>query len=285
MSEEMIAEDSQELDNPILESEAEEIEQPEEFEEESLYDEDTEEVEEAEEDDAEEINFNDKAYKLPKDIAEGVKSMQKDYTQKTMHLAEQRRAFEAHVQMQQAVEVESKQLASIDATLEQFNQLDWNMLAQDNPGLMHQFIAQRAQYENQRKAIEQQIAQKRGHLALQEQQHTAKALEASEAVLKREIKDWSPQLESNLQQFAMDKFGFDAQDVKQAKLNPNLYKLLHMAYQGHQVISKQATKPKVVQQAKPVTTLKAKSTKVLRDPTKMSDAEFAKWRSQYRNAR
>ncbi|MBP9871730.1 MAG: hypothetical protein KBC53_09605, partial [Nitrosomonas sp.] len=51
-----------------------------------------EEGQEEDEDDSEEIEFNDKKFKLPKDIAEGVKSMRKDYTEKTMAVADQRKA-------------------------------------------------------------------------------------------------------------------------------------------------------------------------------------------------
>ena len=43
------------------------------------------------EDDSEEIEFNSQSYKLPKEIAEAVKGMQKDYTVKTQHWQEQRR--------------------------------------------------------------------------------------------------------------------------------------------------------------------------------------------------
>lgn len=53
------------------------------------------------EDDSEEIEFNSKAYKLPKDIAAAVKDMQKDYTVKTQTLAEQRKSFEVVAQFQQ----------------------------------------------------------------------------------------------------------------------------------------------------------------------------------------
>lgn len=277
MTEEMIAEDSPEFEDESLESEAPEQE---EYEDESLYDDtEAEEAEPEEIDDSEEVNFNDRQYKLPKDIAEGVKSMQKDYTQKTMALADQRRAFQEQVQFQQALNQDLTKIAVIDETLKQFQQLDWNTLV-DDTATLNRFMAHRAQLESQKQAMLYELAHKKEQLALHEQQTMAKTLEASEAVLKRDIKDWSPQLESNLQQFAIDRLGFDAHDVKQAKADPRIYKLLHMAFQGNQIMSKQAAKPKAVQQAKPVTTLKAKSTKVTRDPSQMNDAEFAKWRRQ-----
>jgi len=110
------------------------------------------------------------------------------------------------------------------------------------------------------------------------QQEIAKRIEESESVLRRDIKDWSPELESNLQQFAVSKLGFDVDDVKSSKADPRLYKLLHLAYVGNQIIQKQPAKPKIVQQAKPVTTLKSGGDKSLRNPKDMSQAEYAKWR-------
>ena len=53
------------------------------------------------EDDSEEVDFRGSKYRLPKDAAHGVREIQKDYTQKTMALAEQRKAFEAQAKFQQ----------------------------------------------------------------------------------------------------------------------------------------------------------------------------------------
>jgi len=132
--------------------------------------------------------------------------------------------------------------------------------------------------EEQRNMLAQSISQKQQNLALEKQQEIAKRIEESESVLRRDIKDWSPELESNLQQFAVSKLGFDVDDVKSSKADPRLYKLLHLAYVGNQIIQKQPAKPKIAQQAKPVTTLKSGGDKSLRNPKDMSQAEYAKWR-------
>lgn len=236
------------------------------------------------EDDTEELEFNQKTYKLPRDIADAVKSMRKDYTEKTMSLAEQRNAFEAKAQFIEAFSADHAKLEAVNQRLAEFEQVDWNRLSDEDPVLWQKLFSQHRILDSQRNQLAQQLAQKQQEMTHNQQQEIAKAVEASETVLKRDIKDWSPQLESNLQQFAIDKFGFEAHDVKNSKADPRLYKLLHLAYLGDQIIKKQAVKPKIVQ-AKPVTTLSAKNTKATRDPSQMSDAEFAKWRASFKQKR
>lgn len=288
MTEEMIADDSPELETEVQESEAHEAEP-----EETLYDDsddyaedDVTEDEPEEDDDSEELTFNDKAYKLPKDIAEGVRSMQKDYTHKTMQIADMKRDYQQQVQFHQQFREAIKEVDVIDATLQQFQQLDWKQL---DPETMHRFLGEQQNLMNLKQQKVAELAQKKEQLQLEHQQHMAKMVESSEAVLKRDIKEWNATTESAVQNFAADKLGFDMSEVKISKTDPRLYKALYYAWKGHQALSKvAAVKPpqKVVQKAQPVTTLKAKTTsKVTRDPTQMDDAEFAKWRQQFRQKR
>ena len=231
------------------------------------------------EDDSEEVDFRGSKYRLPKDAAHGVREIQKDYTQKTMALAEQRKAFEAQAKFQQEHWQESARVAALDERLAEFNQVDWNRLSDDDPVLWQKLFAQRSVLEGQRNQLAAQVAQKQQQMHLQQQQEFAQQIEASETVLKREIKEWSPQLESNLQQFAVDKFGFGIEEVKASKANPQLYKLLHMAYVGDQLMKQQASKPKP-QVTKPVTVLKSGKGSAKVDPSKMSFTEYQKWRRQ-----
>ena len=232
-----------------------------------------------EDDDSEEVDFRGSKYRLPKDAAHGVREIQKDYTQKTMALAEQRKAFEAQAKFQQEHWQESARVAALDERLAEFNQVDWNRLSDDDPVLWQKLFAQRSILEGQRNQLSQQVAQKQQQMHLQQQQELAQQLEASETVLKREIKEWSPQLEGSLQQFAVDRFGFGIDEVKASKANPQLYKLLHLAYIGDQMMKKQAAKPKP-QATKPVTVLKSGKGSAKVDPGKMSFTEYQKWRRQ-----
>jgi hypothetical protein len=252
--------------------------------EETLYDDDQPDAEAsgqdetAEDDDSEELEFDGKAFKLPKDIAEGVKSMRKDYTEKTMTLAEQRKSFELEAKFHNENINDIARVVSLNEQINQYDQVDWNGLSETDPVLWQKLFSQRALLERQRNQMVQEVTHKKQLRTSEMQQEIAKQIEASDTVLKREIKEWSPELEAKLQKFAVSKLGFDDADVKKSKVDPRLYKLLYMAHVGEQMLAKQANKPKIVQSAKPVTNLTAKGAKVTRDPTQMSDAEFAAWR-------
>lgn len=274
--------DDIETTSPELETLVEEVEQ-------DVYEDDQEVIEDTESedseeqpdetvDDSEEIEFNQKQYKLPKDIAVAVKDMQKDYTVKTQSLAEQRKTFESQSQFHQAHIQEIAEVVALNRQLEEFKKVDLFALSEQDPVKAQQLMFYKSGLEEQRNMLAQSISQKEQNLALEKQQEIAKRIEESESVLRRDIKDWSPELESNLQQFAVSKLGFDINDVKSSKADPRLYKLLHLAYVGNQIIQKQPAKPKIVQQAKPVTTLKSGGDKSLRNPKDMSQAEYAKWR-------
>lgn len=228
-------------------------------------------------DDSEEIEFNQKQYKLPKEIASAVKDMQKDYTVKTQSLAEQRKTFEAQSQFQQQHIQEFAKVVALNDSIAEFEKIDWNALSQEDPVKAQQLFFHKSSLESQRNQLAQTISQKNQQLALEKQQDFAKRIEESESVLKRDIKDWSPELESKLLTFASSNYNVDAEDFKSAKANPSTMKLLYDAYVGKQIIQKQMAKPKPTA-AKPVTTLSAKGTKVHKDPSAMSDSEFAAWR-------
>jgi hypothetical protein len=230
------------------------------------------------EDDSEEIEFNDKAYKLPKDIAEAVKSMRSDYTTKTMSLAEQRKAFEAQSEFHQKHIADVAKVVALNERLAEYDQVDWNALSDSDPVLWQKLTSQRMTLERQRNQLAQDVTRKEQDLHLTRQQEFAKQIEASETVLRREIKDWSPALESKLQDFGVKAFGFDIDDVKKSKADPRLYKLLHMAFLGDQIIKKQAIKSAPTQ-AKPVPTISGKKSAIAKSIFEVDDQDaFEKMR-------
>lgn len=230
------------------------------------------------EDDSEEIEFNSKAYKLPKEIASAVKDMQKDYTVKTQAVAEQRKAFEAQAQFHQENIKEVAQLEAINSSLSEFAQVDWGVVMQQDPAMFQQLVAQQKQLEEKRNQLAGNLNAKYQKSTEERQLQEAKLAQESESEIKRIIKDWSPELDSKLQRFAADRYGFPKDSIGEYKKDPKVAKLLHDAYVGQQIIQKQMNKPKPVQDAKPVTNLSAKATSVGKNPATMSPEQYAKWR-------
>ena len=96
---------------------------------------------ELEDDGTEDLEFNQKSYKLPKDIAEAVRSMRKDYTEKTMAVAEQRKAFEAKMQFAEAFTADIAKLEAVNQRLAEFEQVDWNRLSDEDPVLWQKLFS------------------------------------------------------------------------------------------------------------------------------------------------
>lgn len=232
----------------------------------------------APDDDSEEIELNGKKYRVPKDIKPAV-MMHQDYTRKTEALAEQRRQFEAQTQFHQQHIADIARLTVLDDQINQYAQVDWNGLTEQDPIKAQQLFMQFSQLKDGRAQLANQLAQKEQYTALEQQQQAAKLLQESESVLKREIKNWSPELESKLQNFAIANLGFDLADVQRSKIDPRIYKLLHMAYQGDQIIRKQTAK-QPISQAKPVTNISGRLGKPNKDPSEMNDNEFSAWRKK-----
>ena len=236
---------------------------------------------ETQDDGTEEIEFNAQNYRLPRDIAEAVKGMQKDYTVKTQSLAEQRREFEAQAQFQQENIKAVAQVAALDERLAEFGQIDWNTLIDNDPVLAQKLALQRDAVKAKLDGLRSELAQKYQNGKLERQLSEAKLIEQSEAEIKRVIKDWSPELDAKLQKFAVDRYGLPRDEVVEYKKNPKVAKLLHDAYIGQQIIQKQMSKPKLVQEAKPATSLSGNTSKPSKSIFDLEGDEFDKARARF----
>lgn len=237
------------------------------------------------EDDREEIEFNSKAYKLPREIASAVKDMQKDYTVKTQAVAEQRKAFEAQAQFHQENIKEVAQLEAINSSLSEFSQVDWAVVMQQDPAMFQQLVAQQKQLEERRNQIAGNLNAKYQKSTEEQKLQEAKLAQESETEIKRLIKDWSPELDSKLQKFAADRYGFPRETVGEYKKDPRIAKLLHDSYIGQQIIQKQTTKPKVIQEANPVPTIKGSNSSTKKTIFDAEGEEFNKARARQIAAR
>ncbi len=237
------------------------------------------------EDDSEEIEFNSKAFKLPREIASAVRDMQKDYTQKTQAVAEQRKAFEVQAQFHQENIKEVAQLEAINSSLSEFSQVDWGVVMQQDPAMFQQLVAQQKQLEERRNQIQGALNVKFQKSTEERQLSEAKLAQESETEIKRLIKDWSPELDSKLQKFAADRYGFPRDTVGEYKKDPKVAKLLHDAYIGQQIILKQTAKPKAIQEANPVPTIKGSNSSTKKTIFDAEGEEFNKARARQIAAR
>lgn len=237
---------------------------------------------EAETDD-EEIDYDGEKFKVPKKLKEAF-MRQQDYTQKTQTVAEQRKAVEAQeaeiqrkAQLQQQNIAEYAEAYSLDNQLKQYQQIDWQQLIEADPVQAMKLDRQMRELQQRRDQVVTSVTQKQQQQALQMQQETAKRLQEGRAVLEREIKDWSPELGKKLLDYGQS-IGFKAEELANVT-NPVAVKLLHKAWQFDQLMKKSASeKDKPVPQEKPVTRITASKGTAQKNPSQMTDREFAKWR-------
>lgn len=235
--------------------------------------------------DDEEIDYDGEKYKVPKKLRDAF-LRQQDYTQKTQSVAEQRKQVEARAQqlaqfeqLQRQNIAEYAEVHSLNNQLKTYAGVNWQQLIDSDPVQAMKLDRQMRELQSRRDQVVASVTQKQQTQQLQMQQETAKRLQEGRAVLEREIKGWSPEAAKALQAYGQE-IGFAPEELANVN-DPRSVKLLHKAWQFDQLMKKQATpKAKPAPQEKPVTRIAASKSSVTKDPSKMSDAEFAQWRKR-----
>lgn len=276
---------------------SEELEQPQDFEDSTELPESTEtaaevetdaETEDAEldeqtaEPEEEDVEYEGKQYKVPKELKDAL-LRQSDYTRKTQEIAETRKQVEAHAQQlqveRQFVQQNLQEVAAItaiDQQLSQFAQLDWNAMTDADPAQAMKLDRQMRYLHAQREQIAFGITQKQAEFAQRQQQDAARQLEEGRLVLEREIPGWGAEKAQELFLFGKS-YGIPEQLLGTLNM-PVLVKALHDLKQYHHLKEKATTKPKAPVQEKPVTRIAASKASGAIDPDRMSPDQWLKWR-------
>lgn len=244
--------------------------------------EDAELDEQTAEPDEEDVEYEGKQYKVPKELKDAL-LRQADYTRKTQEVAEARRQFEAQAQsFQQERQFHQQNLqevaaiTAIDQQLSQFAQLDWNAMTDADPAQAMKLDRQMRDLHAQREQIAFGITQKQSEFAQRQQQEAARQLEEGRRVLEREIPGWGAEKAQELFLFGKN-YGIPEQLLGTLNM-PVLVKALHDLKQFHQLKEKATTKPKAPVQEKPVTRIAASKASGAIDPDRMSPDQWLKWR-------
>lgn len=217
--------------------------------------------------------------------------MQQDYTRKTMTAAEERRAFESereahkqNVQLHQTFLREAAQMTALDDRIAQFQKLDWNKVSAEDAQQAQKLLIEFNQLQAARGQLAGSLTQKQQQLQQAQQQEIAKLARDAQAFLQREIKDWSPQKDVELEHYARSR-GINTQQLSQFMLhNPGIAVLMNEAMQYGQLRSKVQAKPKA-EPPKPVTRVGGASATNTKAPSDMTPTEYAKWRQERKSRR
>lgn len=214
-------------------------------------------------DDSEEVEYEGKAYKLPKELKDAL-LRQKDYTQKTQEVAEKRRQAETLAeQVRLQTEFQSEHLPklveirSLDAQLAQYAQVNWAELAQSDP-------AQCMQLQMQRNALKEQADTLKGDLQRLAHEHGQKASQMMQAAqarcieeVRKDIKGFDADMLKSIDDTART-FGFSGEELSRVT-DPRIVKVLHAAMQYQKLQGSKSAIDKKVQTAKPIAAVTART--------------------------
>lgn len=236
------------------------------------------------ESDDEEIEHEGAKYKVPKPLKEAF-LRQADYTTKTQTLAEERRGLEAERQQlaaqQQFQQQHIKDVAkvmSIDERLEQFRQIDWNAAMDADPVGAMKLDRQMRELQQQRTQVVQSIEQTQARTSLESQQATARRNAEAAQELAREIKGFgTPEVTKALKDTGKA-FGYKPEELDSVS-DPRAVRLLHEAYLYRKLVAEKKA-PEAGKTITPITRVSGAAATVQKDPSRMSDSEFAQWRKR-----
>lgn len=242
----------------------------------------------------EELDIDGNPLKVPKTLAEKLKArmmMQADYTQKTQSLAEQRReyeaqrqAFEAEAQTRQELFKEEAQLFAVQQRLNQYQNVNWQALAQQD---VQKYAAAQAEYTQLRDYADRlsgHVEGRKAELAKAAEQETAIALsKAVEALNKpNPALGWDGKFDAD-KRASLTKFGMELGYSNEELANtthPLMIQTLNLARIGYETLRKQNASLKTpTPVAKPVPQVATGKTRTgPLNPDKLSPEEWVKWR-------
>lgn len=202
-------------------------------------------------------------YEVPKAL-EGHLLRQQDYTKKTQEVADQRRAVEdeqaaidrhredfkqkvvAHDQFFE----EAAELRSVALEVQSLKDTDWDQLQVEDPDLAQRKFQRFTMLKERQGDLSRTIEAKQRQGFQEAERETATRLQEAREYAAREIDNWSDDLESQIETFAVDQ-GISVDLLRQVSIaNPASIKILNLARIGHQLLEKQRAakvpKPKSV---------------------------------------
>lgn len=221
-----------------------------------------------------------------KDLVEKLKAerlMHADYTRKTQEAAEIRRAAEAErTQYAQANAEQVRAMAtlvSMDQQLQQMQQIDFQALNQQDPVKAQELFFQMQQLKDNRQQFAGQLQQMEQQRTFEAQRLVAKQIEEGDAVLKRDIPGWGPEVGRKVFDFATKELGADPGALSNLT-DPVLAKAFYYAMVGKQALAKQKEGARsTLDPIKPVSKVSGNNAGASKDMNRLSVDEWMRARN------
>ncbi len=242
-------------------------------------------VDDEEDDELDGVKLRGKKEALEKLKAERL--MQADYTRKTQAIAEEKREAEAvKAQYQQAVQVqhhlaaEIGELQVIDRALSQYANVNWQAWADQDAAAASKAHMAFTQLQAQRGQLVNSVTTKNQQLQAFNESESSKRANAAEAVVARELKDWSPEKYRVLQDYAKAE-GVDPEGLRQMLINvPLSAKIIEKARKFDALQKQRLAKPPAAP-APPASRVGGGSAANTTKLSEVSDEEYIRRRREY----
>jgi hypothetical protein len=225
---------------------------------------------------AEEVEYEGKAYKLPKELKDAL-LRQQDYTRKTQEVAEKRRAIEdqaASVEFRQKFQethfVKAVEAQSLQSQLQQYSQVNWAELAESNPSQYLQLDRQHRQLQEAANRVNADIQQLGQQFAQKMQQDKQKAQARCIEELRRDFKDFGPELLKSLDDTGKS-LGFSGEELADIS-DPRMIRALHKVWQFEKLQNGKTLVEKKVSEARPMQAKGARSANTSHANAQLKDA-------------
>ncbi len=226
------------------------------------------------------IKVGDKEYEVPEELEEQF-MLKADHTRKTQEIAETRKELEIReqynekvVQLREGQFQDAAGLFAMDQRLAQYQNLDWDRLATEDPVEAQRLRFQFDALKDQRSVANQQLQQKIGQAVELQHQHDVEQSAKTRSRLASEIDGFSEDTEEAMAKYAMTKGANEAQ--LRATVDYPILSILHDAYlwdehRKEQTRIKAKGKPKKSKKpATPAAKVKGRRQKGRRNPDNMS---------------
>lgn len=183
-----------------------------------------------------EIEHEGRLYAVPASL-KGAFLRHADYTRKTQELAEHRRALEAeraavaeHARTVGQAGGDRLRLAALDHQLEEFEAVDWDAFAAEDPQGAQALWGRREQLAEARDRLAYAVHHHEERGRLEAAREAAEKMAQTGRTLQQEIDGWSPEVAAKLVDYAQA-FGVTLEELAQAA-DPRLWKILHKAWKA-----------------------------------------------------
>lgn len=206
--------------------------------------------------------------------------MQADYTRKTQEVAAQRQMLQQQAQFNQQFLDEAATLRALELRLAEYDKLDWRSLVDQDATQAQKLQLDRNDVARQRDQVAQSLHAKQAQTFQQQQAQLAGLREQAAAYLSQKISGWSPERDAAVTQYVLQQ-GVPAPAISNVMAHmPQFGVMAHKAELYDALVAKATKKPPPAPQEAPVTRIAATRATASKDPSHMSDAEFAQWRKR-----